>query len=127
MRPKNKNLTPIELNYMKILWRLKEVSIQEIQNVLPPGKRPQYTTITTMLRIMEAKGYLAHKEKDGKYYYYPLLSEQRVKRSVIKDVIKNIFDGKSGELILNLVKEENLSDKEIRKIKDTIKERGRNV
>ena len=118
---KHKLLTRVELGYMKILWRKGKLSVQEMQDALPSKKRTRYTTIMTMLRRMEEKGYLAHEERNRAYYYYPILSEQDAKRNTIKTVLQNIFDGKPAELILNLVKEEKLSREEIKEIKKIIK------
>ena len=127
MRAKNKTLNPVELDYMKILWKSGSASVQEVQDALPAKKRTRYTTILTMLKVMEKKGYVAHKEKNRTYYYHPILSEQKAKTNVIKDVVKSIFDGKPGELILNLVKEEKLSEKEIQEIKKAIRREGKDV
>ena len=121
MMLKHKFLTRVELDYMKVLWRKGQLSVQEMQDALPLKKRTRYTTIMTMLRRMEEKGYVAHEERNRAYYYYPVLSEQDVKRNAIRTVLRNIFDGKPAELVLNLVKDEKLSDEEIKKIKEIIK------
>jgi BlaI family penicillinase repressor len=110
-------LTDHELSIMRILWKQAPLSVQEILDVFPRSPKPAYTSLLTAVRSMEKKGILAHKKESKAYLYRPLLQQVSYKRSALKRLLANVFDGDACDLAANLVKAEPLDATEVEQIK----------
>jgi predicted transcriptional regulator len=98
---------------MKVVWRLKDVSVREVHEALLARRPVAYTTVMTMMGTLETKGYLRKKAADGRAYrYQPAVPEQRVVRAMVRDFVDRVFDGASTSLVAHLVAERPLSDAE---------------
>lgn len=92
-------LAPVELLLMKAVWHLGKATVQEVREAVAQERQLAYTTVLTMLRSLEQKGFLTHDERDRKHVYRPLVSEEAVSGSMLKDLLERVFDG-SHELLL---------------------------
>jgi len=92
-------LAPVELLLMKAVWQLGRATVQEVRDAVAEERELAYTTVLTMLRSLEEKGFLAHEEEDRKYVYHPRVSQEEVSTSMLKDLLERVFDG-SRELLL---------------------------
>ena len=116
-RPKQPGLTENELDVMKVLWDQSPLKVAEILPRLEREPKPAYTSLLTLVQTMEKKGHIAH-EADGKaYVYFPKLQKKNFRVSEIKRVARRLFDGGPFALAVNLVKEEHLSEKEIKELR----------
>jgi BlaI family transcriptional regulator, penicillinase repressor len=119
-RPRQPGLTENELDVMKVLWGEAPLKVSEILQRLVRRPRPAYTSLLTLIQVMEKKGYLGH-VKDGKAYTYsPKLQKNRFAHSELKRVAKRLFDAGPGSLVLNLVKNEQLTKEEIEELKQLL-------
>lgn len=101
-----------ELAIMKVVWRLKDVSVREVYETLRERRPVAYTTVMTMMNTLEGKGYLK-KELDGRAFRYrPAVPERRVVTKMVKDFIERVFDGSTAPLLAHLVTSTELSDEE---------------
>lgn len=100
MPKKRLKLAPVELMLMKAVWRRGEATVQQVRDDVRPQRALAYTTVLTMLRTLEGKGFLAHESRGRAYVYRPLISEERVSRGMLKDLVNQVFDG-SRELLLS--------------------------
>lgn len=120
-RPKHPGLTENELEIMKILWKQSPLKVSEILKFLERSPKPAYTSLLTLVQTMEKKGYIKH-DKEGKAYaYMPILKQKKYLSSEIKRVVNQLFSGNAGELVLNLVKNEQLSKQDIADLKRLLK------
>ena len=101
-----------ELAIMKVVWRLKEVSVREVYETLRERRPVAYTTVMTMMNTLEGKGYLK-KELDGRAFRYrPAVPERRVVTRMVKEFVERVFDGSPAPLLAHLVTSTELSDEE---------------
>jgi len=114
---KNQSLTKSELQVMNILWEIgRGASVADVLEHYDEP-RPAYTTVATFLKILEQKGFVEHRKGQGKLLVYsPLMTRERYKRQVMKDVKDTFFGGSLTSLISFFAKEEKLSEEEIGEI-----------
>lgn len=98
------SLTPFELQIMQVLWREGAGDVLHVQNSLPSGTTLAYTTVQTMLNVLERKGKVRRKLKGRAYEYRPILSEEKAVQHAVRDLVKRLFGGSSEELVMSLVK-----------------------
>jgi predicted transcriptional regulator len=124
MRKPQATLTPQELAIMKVVWRLGTATVREVYEALRENRRVAYTTVMTMMNILESKGYLKkEKEKEDRAFRYrPARAEQATITSMVAEFVDRVFDGASRPLLLHLVRSGRLSDKERAELLKMIKE-----
>ncbi len=118
-------LTEVELELMTILWRLGQGTVAEVLAELPSERRLAYTSVSTVLRILERKGLLrAHKAGRG-HVYVPTLSKNKYEVRALEHVIGKVFDGAPVALVRRLVESDSLSERELSEIRALLRKRGR--
>jgi len=122
MRPSAPTLTVHELAIMKVVWRLGTATVRDVYEVLRGSRRVAYTTVMTMMNILETKGYLKKEKHDRAYRYRPARPERKVVASMVREFVNRVFDGAPRPLLLHLVKEGRLSDEERRELLRLIQE-----
>jgi predicted transcriptional regulator len=116
----------LELQIMHVVWDKGTATVHDVKDALSRGRKPAYSTILTMMRKLEAKGYLEHDVDDRTYVYRPTVSQQAVRQGVLTDILDRLFEGSPSLLLNSLVEQNRISTKELREIKRLIKERGKN-
>ena len=115
----------LELQIMNVVWNRGKATVHDVKNALS-RRKPAYSTILTMMRKLEAKGYLKH-EVDGRTYVYrPSISQQAVRQGVLGDLVERLFDGSTSLLLTSLVEQNRISENELCEIRKLIEERGKN-
>jgi len=119
-----RTLTPQELAIMKVVWRLGDATVRDVYEALRESRRIAYTTVMTMMNILETKGYLKkEKDKDDRAFRYrPARPERTVITSMVREFVNRVFDGASQPLLLHLVKDGQLSEQEREELLRLIKE-----
>ena len=112
-------LTQSEETIMRILWDLGEGVIHDILNKLPDPK-PPYTTVSSVVRLLEKKGYVAHKAYGKTHLYFPLIPKQQYTRKTFGDMVQHFFDGSVKNAVSFLVQEKALKSDEIEDLKRLI-------
>lgn len=122
-----KDLTKAEEQIMQVLWQLEKAFVKEVIDELPLPK-PAYNTVSTIIRILETKGFIGHEAFGKAHQYYPLISKEEYKRHATEKLLGNYFENSVESMFSFFVKEEklDLSDvdeilKMINKIKHTPK------
>ena len=95
-------LTRQELQIMKIIWKLGAASVKDVYSVISGEKDTAYTTILTIMGILETKGALTHTKSGRAFIYSPLLSRQQATHNQVSDVLDRFFDGNPQKLIENI-------------------------
>jgi BlaI family transcriptional regulator, penicillinase repressor len=115
-----KELTKAEDQIMQILWKLNEGFVNDIVEKMPEPK-PAYNTVSTIVRILEKKGFVDHKAYGKTHQYYPLISKQEYTRSYMKNFMDSYFGNSFKEMVSFFAKEDNMSVGEIEKLMNEVK------
>jgi BlaI family transcriptional regulator, penicillinase repressor len=108
-----KELTRAEEQVMQILWQLKEAIVKQILEKMPDDPKPAYNTVSTVVRVLESKGFVNHKAYGNSHVYFPTVSEEDYKKFAFEKVIKNYFNNSYKNLVSYLVKEQKLNLSEL--------------
>jgi len=111
-----KKLTKAEEQIMQVLWDLGKGFVNDIVNLLPEPK-PAYNTVSTIVRILEQKGFIAHKAYGRTHEYYPLVNKEDYSREYLNNFTRNYFSSSYKALASFFAQSENLSIKELEEIK----------
>ena len=111
--PEKYNLTPVELELMEILWKIGRGTVRDVLAHLPANRNLAYTSVSTILRILEQKKFLSTKKSGRQHIYLPTLSKQVFAAHSVKKIVNQIFSGNSVELVAYLMDKNNLSIDEI--------------
>jgi BlaI family transcriptional regulator, penicillinase repressor len=122
MRTHHPTLTPNELAIMKVVWRRDQASVREVYETLREQRAIAYTTVMTMMNILEEKGYLQKSLVDRAYVYRPTRPQQQVVGQMVADFVDRVFDGAASGLLVHLSKDSRLSKNERRTIRRIIEE-----
>lgn len=122
-RKTSPTLTPAELRVMKTMWKRRAASASEIVDALSGGGDGwKDSTVRTLLRILERKGYL-RRQRDGRSLLYQVvIDEAAAQRGVVRDLIARFFDDSPERLVLNLLEHEDLDPKEIARLKKLVED-----
>jgi len=97
---------------MKIVWRLGTATVREVYEALREERQVAYTTVMTVMKLLETKGYL-RKEAEGRAFrYQPTQAESTVMTSLVRDFVDRVFDGAASPLLAHLVRDARLSKTE---------------
>lgn len=118
-RRKSPTLTEVELELMEVLWAKGQATVGEIVEALP-GARLAYSSVLTMMRILEQKGYVEHEKEGRAFLYRPLVDRQQARQSAIGYLLKRFFNNSPELLVVNLLEHEQLDDEEIQRLKRLI-------
>src|SRR5687768_7959546 len=122
MRTPNPTLTPQELSIMKVVWKLEKATVRDVYEALLAKRTVAYTTVMTMMKILEEKGYLKKTRVERAYVYKPSRPRHQVVGAMVKDFIDRVFDGAASGLLVHLAKDGRLSSDERDQIRRVIEE-----
>lgn len=118
-QPNRRSLTKAELRIMRALWNARRASVADV--VAAVGNPPlAYTTVLTMLRILEQKGFVSHQVEGRAHIYEPRIGEPDAAKAAVGDLIASFFKGKKTALALSLMSEERPSEEELERLKQLI-------
>ena len=121
LRPRSTDLTRAELEIMLIVWQKGECVVHDIKEKLPDPK-PAYNTVSTIVRILEKKGFISHKAYGKTHIYYPAISKPAYTRKYVVAVIQKFFDGSVSELVSFFLRQGDISSTELKELSDILKE-----
>jgi BlaI family penicillinase repressor len=120
-REKN-GLTKLELQLMQVIWRRGASNVGEVQEGLE--QELAYTTVQTMLNILERKGKLKRQLEGRAYIYSATVTEAKASSHAVRDLIDRVFGGSSEELVMNLIKSKQIDAKKIAELTKRLAEEG---
>src|SRR5690606_5146315 len=119
-----KQLTKAEEEVMQILWKLEKANVASVIEQLPEPK-PAYNTVSTIVRILESKGFVDH-EKEGKgYLYFPLVKKTEYSNQSINKLVDNYFQGSFKSMVSFFVKKNDISLKEMEAILKEVNDKNK--
>src|SRR3954447_22926772 len=122
MRTRHPTLTPQELAIMKVIWELQQATVREVYETLREQRQIAYTTVMTMMKILETKGYLKRTQVDRAFVYRPARPQQQVVGAMVRDFVERVFDGAAGGLLVHLAKDGRLTKEDRQRIRRVIDE-----
>jgi len=122
VKTKTRTLTEQELEIMKVVWEKKTATVRDVYEALLQRKAVAYTTVSTMMNILEAKGHLVKKPEGRAYVYEPSQAQAQVISGMVREFVDRVFDGAAQALLLNLIKERKLSKSDLEEISRLIQE-----
>lgn len=107
---------------MKVVWERKAVTVRDVYEALRERKTVAYTTVMTMMNILESKGYLVKRPEGRAYVYEPSQARTQVIGGMVEDFVDRVFDGAAQPLVLSLLRERKLSKSDLEEISRLIEE-----
>lgn len=117
-------LTEVELELMTILWRIGEGSVAQVMAALPEGRDLAYTSVSTILRILEQKKVLGTRKEGRGHVYIPHMSKADYEGKTVRHIVDHIFDGAPITLIRRLLDTICIDEKELEEIRELIEKNG---
>jgi predicted transcriptional regulator len=116
-------LTAQELEIMKIVWRAGASTVRGVYEDLLERRKIAYTTVMTMMNILEQKGYLKKTQKDRAYVYQATRPQKQVIRGMVREFVDRVFNGSAEPLLLHLVEDRRLSEDDLDEIRRLMREK----
>jgi predicted transcriptional regulator len=116
-----KKLTKAEEQIMQILWELERGFVKDIIKNLPQPK-PAYNTVSTIIRILEKKGFVSHQAYGNSHEYFPVINKEEYTKAYLKSIMKNYFSDSFREMVSFFASEENISIEELEELRKMINE-----
>jgi BlaI family transcriptional regulator, penicillinase repressor len=114
------HLTQRELDIMSVLWDLGEATVTEVRDRVDPDLA--YTSISSMIRTLEMKGYVSHRRGEGKtHVYFPVIDSETAGESVLGRVLDKVYGGSPIKLLAHLMEKHRLSEKELSRMRELLK------
>jgi predicted transcriptional regulator len=117
MKKPEKLLTEVELELMAILWKLGEGSVNDVIAALPKGRDLAYTSVSTMLRILEAKKVLQSRKEGRGHVYIPRLAKEAYEATSVQHLVSKVFDGAPASLVRRLIETDGMSAEDLKAIR----------
>jgi len=118
------HLTQRELDIMSVLWEMGEATATEVRDRVDPDLA--YTSISSMIRMLELKGFVAHRRGEGKtHVYFPVIDAEEAGKSALGRVLDKIYGGSPTKLLAQLMDQKRLSDKELTRMREMLKRSGK--
>jgi BlaI family penicillinase repressor len=122
MKKPSTTLTPQELAIMKIVWRLESATVRDVYEALRAIRPVAYTTVMTMMKVLEDKGYVQKTMVERAHVYRPAKPRQQVVGAMVRDFVDRVFDGASASLLLHLAKDARMTERQRKAVQRIIKE-----
>ena len=114
-----RELTAKEEEVMRYFWENDALFVKQLVEMYPEPK-PHFNTLSTYVRALEEKGFLSHETFGTTYRYFAVITEEEYRNRTLKNVVKKYFDNSYLSVVSSLIKDENISVEEIRKLLDEV-------
>jgi predicted transcriptional regulator len=110
-------LTDGEARLMTVLWEKERASVAEVVSALGRKKPVNYSTVQTMLRILESKGYVEHEKEGRAFIYRPVIDQKQARRRALSHLVSRLFNNSPGLLVMNVLEDERIDPQELERLK----------
>lgn len=114
----------LELQVLAVLWRRGPATAREVLEALPDGKRRAYTTVLSVLQVMEKKGLVAHSTRGAANVYAPQVTRRQVLGPLLRSLVTNVFGGSTPEAVMHLIRETEVSPDELDQMRRLLDEQS---
>jgi BlaI family penicillinase repressor len=112
VRPRSETLTQREMEIMSVLWDRREATAEEVRRRLSDGLHD--STVRTLLRVLESKGYVRHRVEGKAYLYSAIVERGQVERGAVRSLLRRFFDGSAEALVVRLIEDEHLTPRQLK-------------
>ncbi|AEH01166.1 BlaI/MecI/CopY family transcriptional regulator [Lacinutrix sp. 5H-3-7-4] len=119
-----KQLTKAEEDIMQVLWQLEKANVKQIIEQLPQPK-PAYNTVSTIVRILESKGFVDYEKKGKGHIYFPLLKKQEYSNQSLNKLVDNYFQGSFKSMVSFFVKKNDINLNELESVLEEIEKQNK--
>jgi predicted transcriptional regulator len=123
MTTKPRVLTDLELEIMKIVWGLEKATVRDVYEELNKRRKIAYTTVMTMMRILEQKKHLKKSQRDRAYVYHPSRPKKEVVQKMVREFVNRVFNGSAEPLLVHLVEDSYLSEQTLKEVAQTLEKK----
>ena len=120
-RPKSKYPTELELEILKILWRANPCTGRQVRDALAEVRELAYTSVMTVMGIMEDKGYVRRKKQGGSFVYSARIKQQTTTRGMLLDLVERPYDGSVTSAVVNLLETSDIQPEELEQLRKLIR------
>jgi len=113
MRPRRAILTPQELQIMKVVWSRRAATVRDVYEDLRSRRRIAYTTVMTMMNILERKGHLKKQTEGRSFVYRPVRPKRQVVGAMVREFLDRVFGGSAEPLLVQLVQDRRLTERDL--------------
>jgi BlaI family transcriptional regulator, penicillinase repressor len=121
-RKRSPALTDAEARVMAVLWQQQRATVGAVVAALKKKRAVTYSTVQTILRILEMKGYVAHEKIIRAFVYHPLVDEKQARRRALRHLLARLFNGSPSLLVLNVLEDEDIDPAELKRLKKLIED-----
>ena len=115
-------LTDAEARVMAVLWQLRTATVGDVVAALAPERAVSYSTVQTILRILEDKAYVEHDKVARAFIYRPVVDERQARSRALRHLVGRLFNGSPSLLVMNVLNDEELAPDELQRLKKLIEE-----
>jgi predicted transcriptional regulator len=113
-------LTDAEARVMAVLWEAQAATVGEVVSALSQTKEVSYSTVQTILRILENKGYVSHEKVARAFIYRPIVDEGQARKRALRLLVKRLFQDSPSLLVLNVLDDDEMDPEELKRLKQLI-------
>jgi len=113
-------LTDAEAAVMAVVWRLRRASVGDVVAAMNETRAVTYSTVQTILRILETKGYVTHEKVARAFIYAPVVDERQARRRALRHLVNRLFEGSPSLLVLNVLEDEDIDPAEREQLRKLI-------
>jgi BlaI family transcriptional regulator, penicillinase repressor len=113
-------LTDAEARVMAVLWQRRRATVADVVGALNRKRAVSYSTVQTILRILEMKRYVSHEKVARAFIYHPLVDERQARRRALRHLVTRLFNGSPSLLVLNVLEDDQIDPTELERLKKLI-------
>jgi predicted transcriptional regulator len=121
-RKRSPALTDAEARVMSVLWERQTATVGDVVEALNKKRPVTYSTVQTILRILETKRYVTHDKVARAFVFRPLVDERQARRRALKHLVSRLFNGSPSLLVLNVLEDQQIDSAELQKLKKLIED-----
>ena len=125
MRPTATTLTPHELDIMKRVWEREEATVRDVYEALRARRRIAYTSVLTMMNVLERKGHLRKRAEGRSFVYHAARPRAQVVRAMVREFVQRVFNGAAEPLLVHLLEDRRLTKAELEALVRRVREERR--
>ena len=121
-RHRSPSLTDAEARVMAVLWQQSTATVADVVAALKRKHAVSYSTVQTILRILETKGYVSHEKAGRAFVFRPRVDERQARRRALRHLLSRLFNGSPSLLVLNVLEDEQIDREELARVKKLIED-----
>jgi predicted transcriptional regulator len=121
-RPRSPALTDAEARVMSVLWQKDRATVADVVAAQKKKRPVSYSTVQTILRILEEKGYVTHEKVARAFLYRPRVDERQARRRALRHMVSRLFNGSPSLLVLNVLEDDQIEPEELSRLKKLIED-----